>query len=723
MKTFVTILTLLLAPLAWGQDNIFYPEVYNNGGQIVAAVASSGACPPGSCIGIQIPTTVTTITVGVLGTFSATLQPEESQDGGYTWTSAGAAITTPGTTVYTVTAFTTFRVRASAYVSGVANVNIQAGPTGGSGSAGAGVTSLNGLVGGVTLAAGANITITPAGNTLTIASSGGGGGTVFPLTVSGAVTSGGIPCFTSTTTEASSALLPATDIVVGGGAGACVTASALQVVASTVQNSVASTAVIYQGGQDASSLGNLGFATLRGANQTGAGGALSAGGAAIVTGGSNVSTNAASQAGSVELIPGSSTAATQGLQGLLFISESYVKGGGTSTQWNLQCIVTTTAMTVNDCAASPQNVIGVALQVNTNTVLVHILGSQTPVNASAAVTVGHTVCAGTTAGTVTDSGGTAACTTGFTVGQVIATSGTWILPISGSVTITTTLPLIAFNRTSGVGNAANVPFSGITSGTNTTAAMICGTGCSLSSVPQFNIGAVGTAGVLGLVGSTSGTATITGPAIAGTSTNAIAFSNVISVPAGSATNVGVQVGAVNSGLYNVGGGLVVTSPGNIFYAVNASASASWTMLAASVNGELQPGADNTFPIGDATHRTSNIFSTNYSTSKLLISATAPTISSGFGTGPSIPNNNGTAAFTINVGTGGAATTGVIGLPAASTGWIVFCSDITTQNATVDKTQQIGAGSTTTVTIGNFTDLGVAGAWVASDILSCTAHAY
>jgi hypothetical protein len=43
-------------------------------------------------------------------------------------------------------------------------------------SGGGGVTSLNGLTGAVTLAAGSNITITPAGNTLTIAAAGGGGG-------------------------------------------------------------------------------------------------------------------------------------------------------------------------------------------------------------------------------------------------------------------------------------------------------------------------------------------------------------------------------------------------------------------------------------------------------------------------------------------------------------------------------------------------------------------
>jgi hypothetical protein len=53
-------------------------------------------------------------------------------------------------------------------------------------------------------------------------SGGGGGSSAFPQTVTGGV-SGGIPCFTSTTTEASSVLLTANLPVIGGGAGACPT--------------------------------------------------------------------------------------------------------------------------------------------------------------------------------------------------------------------------------------------------------------------------------------------------------------------------------------------------------------------------------------------------------------------------------------------------------------------------------------------------------------------
>jgi hypothetical protein len=52
------------------------------------------------------------------------------------------------------------------------------------------VTSLNGLHGGVALSAGSNVTITPSGNTLTIAASGGGGGGGLTLPFSGAITSG-----------------------------------------------------------------------------------------------------------------------------------------------------------------------------------------------------------------------------------------------------------------------------------------------------------------------------------------------------------------------------------------------------------------------------------------------------------------------------------------------------------------------------------------------------
>ena len=107
---------------------------------------------------------------------------------------------------------------------------------------------------------------------------------------------------------------------------------------------------------------------------------------------------------------------------------------------------------------------------------------------------------------------------------------------------------------------------------------------------------------------------------------------------------------------------------------------------------------------------------------LLCSATAPTISSGFGTSPSIVANNGTCAFQVNVGTGGTASSGVIGLPTATTGWVATCTDITTADATRLITKQT-ASTTTSATVGNFNTSGVAAAWAASDKLNCTAMAY
>jgi len=96
---------------------------------------------------------------------------------------------------------------------------------------------------------------------------------------------------------------------------------------------------------------------------------------------------------------------------------------------------------------------------------------------------------------------------------------------------------------------------------------------------------------------------------------------------------------------------------------------------------------------------------------LLLSATAPTISSGFGTSPSIVQQNGTAAFEVNVGTGGSATNGVIGLPTAANGWSCTAIDMNTNDVTRET-----AFTTTSVT------LTAASAWIASDklLVNCAA---
>lgn len=98
----------------------------------------------------------------------------------------------------------------------------------------------------------------------------------------------------------------------------------------------------------------------------------------------------------------------------------------------------------------------------------------------------------------------------------------------------------------------------------------------------------------------------------------------------------------------------------------------------------------------------------------------PTVSSGFGTSPTITCTNGTPAFSINVGTGGTATSGVFTMPAATTGWVIHCDDITTPATNVTKQT---ASGTTSATVTNYSWSSTAAAWAASDVLYCQARAF
>lgn len=268
-----------------------------------------------------------------------------------------------------------------------------------------------------------------------------------------------------------------------------------------------------------------------------------------------------------------------------------------------------------------------------------------------------------------------------------------------------------------IATSGGTAFSGLTGGTNTTAAMIVGTGASLVSVPQFNIGATGTSGVLGLIGTTDGVAaTFTAPAVAGTRTNPITVSNIMAGPNGSAGQV--TWGFTNCsacGFWEIGGQLVFEGGSELHFNINSTENLD--LLA----NNLQPTVDASLALGASTLRFSNVFSTTYSETNLLISNTAPTISSGFGTGPSVTANNGTAAFRINVGTSNTGN-GVIALPTAATGWNCYATDITHTSAAVSQTKTTGS-TTATATLQNYTDLSATGAWVDSDILAVSCFAF
>lgn len=199
--------------------------------------------------------------------------------------------------------------------------------------------------------------------------------------------------------------------------------------------------------------------------------------------------------------------------------------------------------------------------------------------------------------------------------------------------------------------------------------------------------------------------------------NALISGGVATAPAwgkiGLTTHVSGTLGVTNGGT-----GFAAYTTGDLLYANSGTTLAQ--RAAVAVGQVLISQGVATAPIWSATARLTNL---NLGSANLTFSGTAPTISSGFGTGPSV---TGTAtSFRVDVGTGGTASQGVIGMPTAATGWNCHFEDITQSNANdADlRTMQI-ASSTTTVTVENqAVSTGMATAWTASDILSAVCAAY
>ena len=220
------------------------------------------------------------------------------------------------------------------------------------------------------------------------------------------------------------------------------------------------TQVIIAGGQDGAETGIIGPLILRGGHQTATtaiGYSGSSGGGVAVEGGDQASASGSSQAGSIELYPGE--APNGGEQGVAIFGQIYKQGTGSVTQWAAECQSLTATMTVSDCGATPGHFVGVA-DVHTGSIVeVHTPPSVTPFSASAAVTLGHTVCLGAASPLITDSGTVLPCTAGITVGVVVAVTGEWTFADGASSTITTVLPLVNLYKThaEGPGDLQNFP--------------------------------------------------------------------------------------------------------------------------------------------------------------------------------------------------------------------------------------------------------------------------
>ena len=106
-------------------------------------------------------------------------------------------------------------------------------------------------------------------------------------------------------------------------------------------------------------------------------------------------------------------------------------------------------------------------------------------------------------------------------------------------------------------------------------------------------------------------------------------------------------------------------------------------------------------------------------SNLVASTTLPTISSGFGTGPTILANS-TFCFKIVVGTGGAAS-GTITLPTAPNGWLGFAADVT--NGSTLFLQLTGSTATSVTFTSYSVTTGAAANMSAGDVVLVNCIAY
>jgi hypothetical protein len=105
----------------------------------------------------------------------------------------------------------------------------------------------------------------------------------------------------------------------------------------------------------------------------------------------------------------------------------------------------------------------------------------------------------------------------------------------------------------------------------------------------------------------------------------------------------------------------------------------------------------------------------------IATSSPPSISSGFGTAPSIANYNGSLVYVINVGTGGTASSGVIAMPYTSShGLIAICNDVG-NTAGLHTYQTASTTSTLTLTCQN--SAGAAAAWAASTLVYVIAMGY
>lgn len=126
-------------------------------------------------------------------------------------------------------------------------------------------------------------------------------------------------------------------------------------------------------------------------------------------------------------------------------------------------------------------------------------------------------------------------------------------------------------------------------------------------------------------------------------------------------------------------------------------------------------------IGNANNFTNNVGPRQIN-GKLVESPTLPTIASGFGSSPVPPSGIGTRAFTMTVGTGGTANTGVLQMPGGATsGWACSVTNVSNPGTSNPKAYKLSASQ---ITVTNYSQtLGTVTAFTAGDQLDFQCSGY
>jgi hypothetical protein len=180
---------------------------------------------------------------------------------------------------------------------------------------------------------------------------------------------------------------------------------------------------------------------------------------------------------------------------------------------------------------------------------------------------------------------------------------------------------------------------------------------------------------------------------------------------------------------NDGAAVTTFATGGTEFGINAPSGFSGNFIDIRLNGSTSPAMQLSSTGGLIIGAASSVAGSlsvqalkNQNNNHIWISDVAPSIASGFGGTPSIVANNGTAAFTVNVGTGGSASSGVITMPTATTGW--SCTVFPNGAPQAAAVTYSAPTSTTSITLTNYTQsTGVALAWPVSTVLNVNCVGY